>query len=74
MGSCCSRRAVKPSDLALRDLLLSQLDELEYHIERHNVGAQGVPSPSRPEYDSDGFAVDNVTRRRIQRTYSGPLS
>ena len=31
------------------------------------------PAPRRPRYDGQGHAVDRDTRRRLQRTYSGPM-
>ena len=32
------------------------------------------PNPQRPIYDEDGHALDKVTRRRLQRTYSSEFS
>ena len=32
------------------------------------------PNPERPIYDAQGYALDKVTRRRLQRTYSSEFS
>ena len=32
------------------------------------------PNPQRPIYDDEGYAIDKLTRRRLQRTYSSEFS
>ena len=32
------------------------------------------PNPERPIYDAQGYALDKVTRRRLQKTYSSEFS
>ena len=34
----------------------------------------GEPNPERPIYDAQGCALDKVTRRRPQKTYSSEFS
>ena len=60
MGCLCCRH--KPTDY---DDLPARAD---YDYSDHG------PNPQRPMYDDQGYALDRLTRRRLQRTYSSEFS
>ena len=67
MGCCRSRVRSYPDGIAAMAAMGFEL--LEQEVEFDEPG----PAPRRPRYDGQGHALDRNTRRRLQRTYSGPM-